>query len=127
MDAAGFLVTLLVIGVPLAMFFALRRTTGPAGPERPGAAPTAPARRPPADFGMARESHTAPAAAADQAAATPASGAAAAAAGGAFILAAEVARQHAGEGGSESSRTGQGAGHGGSGPDSGADSGSGGA
>ncbi|MFG1349840.1 hypothetical protein [Xanthobacter autotrophicus] len=127
MDAARFLVTLLVIGVPLAMFFALRRTKGTATTERPGA-PTAPERRPPVDFGMARESHSASApTTVDQAAPTPAPGAAAAAAGGAFILAVESARQHAGESGSESSRTGQGAGQGGSGPDSGADSGNSGA
>ena len=122
MDTTGLLVTLLVIGVPLAMFFALRRTRGPTVPDQQ-AASTTPARRPPADFGMAREAHDAPAPAADQPAATPASGAAAAAAGGAFILAVEAARQHAGEGGGDSSD----AGRNGHGPDSGSDSGSGGA
>ncbi|MFG1284382.1 hypothetical protein [Xanthobacter autotrophicus] len=120
MDAIGFLVTLLVVGVPLAMFFALRRTKGPAAPERQ-VAPATPARRPPADFGMAREGHDAPAPAADQASVAPASGAAAAAAGGAFILAVEAARQHAGE--RESTEAGQRHGHG---PDSGGDSSSGG-
>ncbi|MFG1267852.1 hypothetical protein [Xanthobacter versatilis] len=126
MDAIGFLVTLLVIGVPLAMFFALRRTKHPAPSERQ-AAPATPARRPPADFGMAREGHDAPAPAAEPSSGTPASGAAAAAAGGAFILAVEAARQHAGESGGESADAGHRTGHGGNGPDSGADSGSGGA
>lgn len=102
MDHAPLLVTLLVIGAPLALFLSLRRRAS--RDARPD-----PAQRqdshvaPPSDFGMARESSSEPARAAEPETSSAATtGAAAAAAGGAFILAVGAARHHASEGGGES-------------------------
>ncbi|QRG06005.1 hypothetical protein EZH22_23855 [Xanthobacter dioxanivorans] len=100
MDGTALLVTLLVVGAPLALFFAMRRH--PALPPK-ASQPKPRERTPPGDFGMAREaSEPAPARTeGDATSSAVASGAAAAAAGGAFILAAG-ARHHASEGGRES-------------------------
>lgn len=107
MDHADLFLMLLVVGAPLALFFAMRRSASPK-PAPPLRAKEAPDSVPPADYGMAREGAAAPAP--SEAGATTSSiaaGAAAAAAGGAFILAAGHARSHSAEGGGESPHAGE--------------------
>lgn len=102
MDHVTLLVTLLVIGAPLALFFSLRRRAHTsAEPERrTGGDAEAPG--PAKDFGMERESSTAPGTPAESDTPSTSTAAAAAAAGGALILAVGAARHHASEGGGES-------------------------
>ncbi|MFS8038556.1 hypothetical protein ACI7BZ_16650 [Xanthobacter sp. AM11] len=106
MEPREVLVALLVLGAPLALFFAMRRA-GSRPPAQPPAAEATGA-APPADYGLAREdSGPRPAGEANASAPGLAAGAAAAAAGGAFILVAGAARSHSAEGGGESPHAGE--------------------
>ncbi|MEP9353704.1 hypothetical protein ABLE93_08905 [Xanthobacter sp. KR7-65] len=114
MDLTDFVIALLVIGAPLALFLSLRRGKPSAPAEDSGATPGPAARQD--DYGLAREDSPRPAPAAEtpDTSAAARGGGAAAAAGGAFIIAAGVAQHHASEGGGESPHVG----HGDGGPDS---------